>query len=351
MKRTWMTALALAVLTMSAVPARADVRTDEKTRVELAGLLGRMMNMFGGKGAREGVTSTVVVKGDRKVTLHEDNGQIIDLAEEKVYDLDLKHKSYKVTTFAEMRRRLEEQQRKAAEMQQKREERTAKEKPAEPDAKQPEVEFDLDIKNTGQKKNINGFDTQQTVMTITVREKGKTLEQAGGMVVTSDMWMTPSVPALKEIAAFDLRYAQKMYGGLGMGLSADQMAQAMVMYPMLKPAFDKMTTEGSKLSGTAIETIVTMDAVKSAEQVQQDAKQQQQSSAQDDSSKTPTSVGGALGGFMARRMAKKPSDDKEKESGDKSRTNIMTSTTEVLKIATDVSAAEVAVPAGFKENK
>ena len=29
----------------------------------------------------------------------------------------------------------------------------------------------------------------------------------------------------------------------------------------------------------------------------------------------------------------------------------MTSTNEVLKVATDVSAADVAVPAGFKENK
>jgi hypothetical protein len=29
----------------------------------------------------------------------------------------------------------------------------------------------------------------------------------------------------------------------------------------------------------------------------------------------------------------------------------MTSTTEVLKVVTDVAAADVAVPAGFKENK
>ena len=30
--------------------------TDEKTRVEFAGMLGRMVNIFGGKAAREGVT-------------------------------------------------------------------------------------------------------------------------------------------------------------------------------------------------------------------------------------------------------------------------------------------------------
>ena len=46
-------------------------------------------------------------------------------------------------------------------------------------------------------------------MTITVREKGKTLEQGGGMVLKSDMWLAPTIAAMKEVADFDLKYAQK----------------------------------------------------------------------------------------------------------------------------------------------
>ena len=38
---------------------RADVRSEEKTRFQLAGALGKVVNLFGGKAAREGVTSTV----------------------------------------------------------------------------------------------------------------------------------------------------------------------------------------------------------------------------------------------------------------------------------------------------
>ena len=72
------------------------------------------------------------------------------------------------------------------------------------------MEIDFDVKNTGEKKTINGFDTHQVVMTITVREKGKTLEQSGGMVLTSDMWLAPTIAAMKEIADFDMRYAQKL---------------------------------------------------------------------------------------------------------------------------------------------
>src|SRR5207244_8213111 len=93
------TPLALSLLlVLAASPAiRADVRADEKTRLEFAGMLGRIVNLFGGKGAKEGVVSTVAVKGDRKATLNDTTGQIVDLAEEKIYDLDIKKKSYRVT--------------------------------------------------------------------------------------------------------------------------------------------------------------------------------------------------------------------------------------------------------------
>src|SRR5262252_6364752 len=92
------------------IPAGAAVKTEEKTQFHMEGMLGRMMSLFGGKAAKEGVTEKVAVKGNRKMTLSEQNqtGQIIDLDEEKVYDLDLKGKSYKVTTFDEMRRRMQE---------------------------------------------------------------------------------------------------------------------------------------------------------------------------------------------------------------------------------------------------
>jgi hypothetical protein len=309
-------------------------------------MLGRMVNMFGGKAAREGVTSTVAVKGDRKATMNDATGQIIDLAEEKIYDLDLKKKSYRVTTFAELRRRMEEARKKAEADAQK---EAAREKPAEkpaaadPNAKQ--VEIDFDVKNTGEKKAINGFDTHEAVVTITVREKGKTLEQGGGMVMTSDMWLAAKIPAMKEILDFDIRYAKMLYGSMVAGVSAEQMAQAQAMYPMMKDALGKMSAEGGKIDGTAIQTTTTMDSVKSEEQVAEEAKAS--SSSGDSKSSTPLSSGGLLGGFAKKMAAKKMGGDE----GSKPRATFMTATTEVLKVVTDVTPADVAVPAGFKENK
>ena len=144
---------------------------------------------------------------------------------------------------------MEEARKKAEEDAQKQkasEAKSGKPEPAPRSRTTKQVEIDFDIKNTGQKKTINGFDTHEAVMTITVREKGKTLEESGGMVLTSDMWLAPKMPAMKEIADFDLRYAQKLYGPMIAGASAEQMAAAMAMYPMMKQAMGRMTTEGGK---------------------------------------------------------------------------------------------------------
>jgi len=100
-------ALALAVA-LAATPARADVKKEERNQVSFARMLGIVVNFFGGKSAREGTVSTVAVSCDRKMTTKGDQtAQIVDLREEKIYDIDLRRKTYKVTTFEEMRQKIE----------------------------------------------------------------------------------------------------------------------------------------------------------------------------------------------------------------------------------------------------
>jgi hypothetical protein len=351
MNRSRIAVALAAVLALASTQAlRADVRSDQKSKFQFAGALGKVVNIFGGKAAREGVTTTVAVKGDRMLTVSgESTSQIIDLAEEKIYDIDLKKKSYKVTTFADLRRQIEEARKKAQEEAGKAQ-AAEKAEPAAQDPNAKQMDVDFEVKNTGEKKDINGFSTTQSIMTITVREKGKTLQQSGGMVLTSDMWMTPSMPAMKEVAEFHLKYAQKLFGPAMSGASPQEMASAMAMYPMMKPALEKMAAEGSKLQGTPVLTTTTMDAVKSAEQMAAE----KDSAAADSkpssgSSAPPTSVSGLLGGF-GRKMAQKKSAE-EPAAGPKDRTTVMTTTNEVLKVSTTVSAEDVAVPAGFKESR
>ena len=340
--------LAASLAFASAQSLRADVRSEQKTRFQLAGMLGKMVNFFGGKAARDGVTSTVAVKGSRKMTTNNDStGQIIDLSEEKIYDLDLKKKSYRVTTFAELRRQMEESRKKAEEearKEQANEKPSEKAQPAQRDPNAKQMDVDFDVKNTGEKKEINGFPTSQAIMTITVREKGKTLQESGGMVLTSDMWLTPSIAAMKEVMEFDLQYAQKLYGPVMIGASPQDMAQAMAMYPMMKPALERMATEGRKLQGTSILTTTTLDAVKSAEQMASE-----QNSATDSKSSGSSTPSG-IGGLLAKRLAQRKSND-DAANGPKDRATVLTTSSEVLKVATAVTPDEVSIPAGFKESK
>ena len=96
-----------------------------------------------------------------------------------------------------------------------------------------------------------------------------------------------------------------------------------------------MQAEGGKLEGTAIQTTLTFEAVASAEQMKTQQKEETAGGGR--------GIGGMLGG-LARRARKQ--DDEPKQ-----RAPFMTSTTEVLKLSTDVAASDVAVPAGFKETK
>jgi hypothetical protein len=319
----------MAIAVLAGASVTADVRSQEKTRVQFGGALGRMAAMFGGKAAKEGVTSEVAVKGDRKLNRSEERGQLIDLAEEKVYEIDYADKSYKVATFAEIRKRMEEARAKAKEQAERAQGRR--------DASQPQKKMAIDVvsKETGEKKALNGFDCRQVITTITMHEEGKTVEEAGGFVLTSDSWITSPIAAMKEAQAFDRRYFEKM-SGMDAAAAAQQMAGAMAMFPGLGDALARARTEGTKIEGTPIVTTMTVETVRSPEQMTKESEQQQDSS------------GGGLGGLLARKMAKKkPADDQN--AGPANRANVMTTTHEVLSIATDVPADAVAIPAGFKD--
>lgn len=320
--------IALPIAALLCSPLSADVKTREKTLVKFEGMLGRVVGLFGGKAAKEGIVSTTAVKGDRKSTRNDNTGQIIDLSEEKVYDLDFKKKEYRVTTFDEMRRRMKEAQENAA----KNAEREQGDEEQQEQKQEPtkEWEVDFDARETGQNRQIAGHDTRQVIMTVTLREKGKALEDGGGLVMTSDTWLGPDLPALKELAAFDTRYYTKLYGEQAMGLAAEQMAMVMAMYPMIKQASERLKQEGTKLQGTPLATTVTFEAVKSKAQLE--AQQNNKESG-----------GGGLGGMLARRI-KKPEPAK-------ARATIFTTQHEYQEVATSVDAAVVTVPEGFKEKK
>ncbi|HEX9406682.1 MAG TPA: hypothetical protein VF975_05145 [Thermoanaerobaculia bacterium] len=309
-------------LALTASIAVADATYQEKTQIHFAGALGSVINVFGRSATHEGVVTDVAIHKNRKLSHTGDNGEIVDLDEQKIYYLDYGRKTYKVVTFDELRRQYEEQKARA----EKRESRSA-----DKNEKQgPEYEVEFSVKSPGNKETINGWATHEEIATITVHEKGKKLEDTGGFVLTSDMWIGPRVAAKREMVEFERRFMQKVYGD---SLMAD-MRQAAAMFAAM-PAFGKaMKTFNEKqgsFDGSPIRTKMTFETVAGKNP---SADQQQQ----------PASPAAALGGLLGRMKQRRQSEDAGPQ-----RSTMFDSNNELLKASTSASANDVALPAGFTQ--
>jgi hypothetical protein len=92
-----------------------------------------------------------------------------------------------------------------------------------------------------------------------------------------------------------------------------------------------MTKDADKLKGTALDTLTTVESVKSLDEMTQAQQQSNQNQ------------GGGLSGMMMKKMMKKEEP--------KQRSTVMTTRHEILEVATSVDASAVAIPADFKEKK
>jgi hypothetical protein len=295
--------------------------------MKFGGFLGGLMNRAAGDAAKDGLTSTVAAKGSRLSRVNDQTGQIIDLSEEKVYDLDIRKKEYRVTTFDELRRRFQKAQADAAKQ-------TQAMKPEERDvqpASGKEMEFEVEVKETGQHRTIAGYETREVTMTTSGHEKGRKIDDSGGFVLTTDLWLGPKIDALKEISDFDTKYAMAIYGSAVTGVDMNQMATMLAMYPAFSQMAERTSKESGKLEGTPLVTTTTLETIKSAEAMKAGADQAQ------------SGGGGGLGGMLARRVVQR--------GPAQQRSMAFTVGTELLSVEASASADDVALPAGFKEKK
>lgn len=327
MKRTT-SFLVTAALVLSTAPfIHADVKTQHKTSFKLEGMLGGLVNRFAGDAAKDGLISTTAVKGSRQLRGTPQQGKIIDLAEEKVYDLDMRKKEYRVTTFAELRKAFQDAQEKA-----QKDLKSSKEgQPTDPKQSGKQYEVSVSVKETGQSKAIAGHNAREVVMTVTMHEKGKTLEDGGGMEMINAMWIAPKIAALDEITQFDIKFFRAVYGDMLAGADPAQMSMLLASYPSFKEMSEKMSGELKKLQGTSLAATMELYAVKSPEEMSAAPAQEKPS-------------GGGLMGRLASKMGPKP-------KASEARSKVFTSSDEVLSIDTTVTAEDTAIPAGFKEKK
>jgi len=323
-------------LVAACLPAFGDFSYEQTSKIT-GGMMAGMMKFAGAfsKQAREPMVNTVAVKGDRMVHWSQHHASVIDIGKETITDINFDKKQYSVMTFAQMKQMMEEMSQKMK---------------SSPDAQKADVHFKVSAKDTGEKKQIAGFDTHQMILTMEMEGTDKESGNKGGMNMTADMWLAPKSAGYNEIADFYKRMGQKLDwapGGMGMMGGRPDMAKGMA----------ELYKEGAKLNGMPVFQVVKMGVHAEGQpqngQAAQGPPQQQEQQAEKPS--IGSLLGGGFGGFGKK---KKKQDQAEsggeaggapQGSGDASG-SLMEMTIELGGFsAASVDGAKFEVPAGFKQ--
>jgi hypothetical protein len=216
------------------------------------------------------MTTTTMVHGNQKAVVGKDYTEITDLDRETITHIDTLHKTYSVVTFAQMRQAFANMPKQMEQAQEQ-----VKEAQAQQPAQQPKTDlktsFDVSAKNTGVSKEVNGLTAQEQVVTMQMHitdPNAPSTEAVNSVtyVITTDAWIAPDPPEVKEIQDFDLRMGQKLMAGVDMSAWKAQMGQNTGMAQLFggKPgsaeAMAQMAKELSKLKGTRVMEVTRMGA-------------------------------------------------------------------------------------------
>ena len=180
-----------------------------------------MSNMFAP------ITTMTMVHGNQKAVVSKDSTEITDLDKETITHIDNVHKTYTVVTFAQMRQAFANMPKQMEQAQEQMKQAQAQQ-PQQPktDLK---TSFDVTVKNTGVTKEINGLTAQEQVVTMQMHmtdPNAPPTEAVNSMtyVVTTDAWISPDPPEVKELQEFDKRFAQKLMAGVDLSALKPQMS-------------------------------------------------------------------------------------------------------------------------------
>ena len=333
MKRGIAFALASILLFSLSTPCFADFQYTETTKITGGAAVGAMK--FAGvfsKDARQmtqGTTSTISFKG-YKMRREDSLGQIeiIDLDGRRITQIDTKKKTYSTMTFDEMKARMEEARKKAAEQQAKRN----KEQPSQVKIV-PKVTI---TPGTGSKKLLD-YTAKETKMRVDMEmtsDDPKAKGQTANMWVDSDSYIAP-VKGYDEVKHFYQRMAKEMDWVPGAVLGAN---------PQIAPAMVEYRKSAATLNGMPLLSMVSVGVTGQPGAPEQTSR--------DDQKQSANPLSGGIGGLFGK---KKKKDDAAQQSDSGSAPSgtpgsLMDTATEVTSVSTTaVDASLFQVPAGNKQ--
>jgi hypothetical protein len=366
---------------LAVASAQADITLEEKILVEGVGIMA-MANMTG--------TTTTAISGQRARTdsdiqmqsrlvrmFARDAGQtteIIRLDEDKIYDVNLKKKQYVEVSLADKRAELAKAMDQAKDAQEK--------QPAPTGMDESQCEWSdpkVDVKKTGQKATIAGFDAEQTTIVASQSCKDKKTGAVCDVAITLDQWLAPGYDGGAEQQKFYMAYAQKM--GLSGTRDANQRAEQ--LFGRYEGIWKQLATKMSSVKGYPVRSSFALGFGGPQCQTAKEAEQQNatlppaptagslaqatgQVAGQEAARKAGASAFGGVAGEIGGRIAgglfnrkKKAEEQPAEEPAAASATTAVASngmvtplriTSELISVKKDsVSADTFEVPAGFKK--
>jgi hypothetical protein len=231
----------------------------------------KSVSFLGGKAMKDmfaPITTTTMVHGNQKAVIGKDSTEITDQDKETITHIDNVRKTYSVVTFAQMRQAFQQMPQQLAQAQQQAKQQQPQQPP--PPKTDLKTSFDVTVKNTGVTKVINGLTAQEQVVTMQMHvtdPNAPPTEAVNSMtyVVTTDAWISPDPPEVKELQDFDKRFAQKLMAGVDLSAWKAQMThqnpgmmQMFASKPGSEEAMAQMSKEMAKLQGTRVMEVTSM---------------------------------------------------------------------------------------------
>jgi hypothetical protein len=291
--------LSCAVATVLGTAARADVTIEERLSVSGAGMM-KMANMSGTtttsiSGQRARTESNLQFESGMMRTFARGMGQsteIVQLDQDKLYAVDQKKKTYTETTFAERRAQMQQAMDRMREGQASQQQATSGVDDSQCEWSDPKA----DVKRTGEKATVAGFEAERVTVTATQSCKDKKSGQVCDFGLVLDQWVAPGFQASQETQAYQRAYAEKL--GLSASTSRDFAERAQSMFGRYQGLWSEVAAQMRDVKGHPVKLTFGLGVGGP----QCESAQQTQASGGPSS---PPSIGGALGGALGGMFGKK----------------------------------------------
>jgi hypothetical protein len=156
------------------------------------------------------------------------------------------------------------------------------------------MEVKIDVKETGQRKNINGFNAAEIVMTMAM-ESPQTAQAGMKMVVEVSNWLSPDPPGTQELRAFNQKHMNEFpWASLAGGAGGSQAAS-------MQKALADMQKKAASLGGVPVLSVMKLKSSGNEAQAAQMQQGMQQAMAQMEAMRKK---GGAQGQAAEQAMAR-----------------------------------------------